>query len=873
MSETYVDKINNTPIAASEVAPNSALSTTISGKQDSLGLNPTSGDVTKFLNEKGQFSSTPGSLDRWWDSTGFFNTTSTTGGVWGKLATITYPDGLDGQNVVYGQIWMHQYGTAEVHASYSIFFPEGSASQCQGNFTASNINNIKLGYVVDTTNRTVDLYGYLYNYQYSGIKLQVEKMVRYHGTDVQATVTYYPGNQKTTTEPTGITYAPNNIAQVVNTFPDENGIIAQHGVSGKPVSITCKRTDTNSGSGTAVALEVGSGGINHGIWSFALNKWMMYGDASRVYLNGAAYGYEVDTYNNSTMRVELGYCTVDTVHKEANYSAIVNLYSVSGPGDTGRSISILVSISCRGTVRTIRGTILNDNEWSTNNRPVILTDMSDSDTRMHVYIGIADINKTLMTFSWTRTKVIPVGTTLNWTTVLSHDSTTTYATIRSCYSPAPVTVLTGPSDNVHPFIKFVCTNTGTAKGFAHFKCVFMGINNDDGMGQVDITIKIRQNTWHGLALKCVRIGGAGSTSYSNTGNMIYWQTTIDGKPVFYIGLRPSSWNDRVSVYEQECDLNGTATYRIGDFYSEISGLTATEGDNRDVSKSLCAVKAEGIVDAGQTSRTLTLDWNNEIAKISPYAPSTTTRSHTRWITGAYTGGKFETCDATNVTVGASTAVCDSNDKRLGFEYNPSGITGGSPASECKTYWSNLTVTGKWVYNNAGNEFAMLFNKAGNYGTVVRWGYYKPYLEMLRCWSSNWRTDEWEPIAQPSILCFTYTDTSAGMESLFKDLCNSINHTVGDSSTSTRYDLTVLYRGGYFYPLVYFNKAGSGGNYQYTWRFANTGVYGINMITQMVFTVIVPASGTTTYSWSTESETRWKQQVGSIGTDSQTIYFT
>ena len=45
-----------------------------------------------------------------------------------------------------------------------------------------------------------------------------------------------------------------------------------------------KRTD----SGTEIAFGVGSGGINHGLWSYALNKWMIYGDASNVYLNGTA---------------------------------------------------------------------------------------------------------------------------------------------------------------------------------------------------------------------------------------------------------------------------------------------------------------------------------------------------------------------------------------------------------------------------------------------------------------------------------------------------------------------------------------------------------------------------------------------------------
>lgn len=46
----------------------------------------------------------------------------------------------------------------------------------------------------------------------------------------------------------------------------------------------CKRTDT----GTEVRFGVGSGGTNHGIWSGPLDKWMVYADANKIYLNGNA---------------------------------------------------------------------------------------------------------------------------------------------------------------------------------------------------------------------------------------------------------------------------------------------------------------------------------------------------------------------------------------------------------------------------------------------------------------------------------------------------------------------------------------------------------------------------------------------------------
>lgn len=48
--------------------------------------------------------------------------------------------------------------------------------------------------------------------------------------------------------------------------------------------IHAKRSDT----GTEVAFGVGSGGANHGIWSYKMNKWLVYSDGTNGYLNGNA---------------------------------------------------------------------------------------------------------------------------------------------------------------------------------------------------------------------------------------------------------------------------------------------------------------------------------------------------------------------------------------------------------------------------------------------------------------------------------------------------------------------------------------------------------------------------------------------------------
>lgn len=57
------------------------------------------------------------------------------------------------------------------------------------------------------------------------------------------------------------------------------------------VEVTVERSDT----GTSLFLGVGSGGTNHGVYSNTLDKWMVYADASNVYLNGTATSANTST--------------------------------------------------------------------------------------------------------------------------------------------------------------------------------------------------------------------------------------------------------------------------------------------------------------------------------------------------------------------------------------------------------------------------------------------------------------------------------------------------------------------------------------------------------------------------------------------------
>ena len=75
------------------------------------------------------------------------------------------------------------------------------------------------------------------------------------------------------------------------------------------------------------------------------------------------------------------------------------------------------------------------------------------------------------------------------------------------------------------------------------------------------------------------------------------------------------------------------------------------------------------------------------------------------------------------------------------------IGSGTPASAAKTFYenncTNLRVT--TAYNNAGDEYTMIFGKGGRWGTILRWTYANRYLTMLRRIDGTWQSDDWEKI--------------------------------------------------------------------------------------------------------------------------------
>ena len=69
---------------------------------------------------------------------------------------------------------------------------------------------------------------------------------------------------------------------------------------------------TDSG-GVSVGLVVGADGVNHGLWSYALNKWMIYGDSSNIYLNGnATYATSAGSANTALSADSAGFAVSST---------------------------------------------------------------------------------------------------------------------------------------------------------------------------------------------------------------------------------------------------------------------------------------------------------------------------------------------------------------------------------------------------------------------------------------------------------------------------------------------------------------------------------------------------------------------------------
>lgn len=72
--------------------------------------------------------------------------------------------------------------------------------------------------------------------------------------------------------------------QVTSTVASSQAFLVSHGTANKDAGFRATRTDTD----VSLFFGVGSGGVNHGIYSTKLAKWLIYGDGSNIYCNGTA---------------------------------------------------------------------------------------------------------------------------------------------------------------------------------------------------------------------------------------------------------------------------------------------------------------------------------------------------------------------------------------------------------------------------------------------------------------------------------------------------------------------------------------------------------------------------------------------------------
>ena len=160
--------------------------------------------------------------------------------------------------------------------------------------------------------------------------------------------------------------------------------------------------------------------------------------------------------------------------------------------------------------------------------------------------------------------------------------------------------------------------------------------------------------------------------------------------------------------------------------------------------------------------------------------TTTTSYHRRPVSALWTyiKGKMTSVSGVNISGNAATATTATNyassggiatalDGKVDYGYvsDTSVIDSDSTAASCKTYFSNNVSPGrcKIVYCKNGDEYTLIFSKqgSGDYGSIIKYGYAKNTIYMLRYKDTKWESTDWEVI-------------SAG----------SVNATTGNSITST-----------------------------------------------------------------------------------------
>lgn len=105
-----------------------------------------------------------------------------------------------------------------------------------------------------------------------------------------------------------------------------------------------------------------------------------------------------------------------------------------------------------------------------------------------------------------------------------------------------------------------------------------------------------------------------------------------------------------------------------------------------------------------------------------------------WIIGKIANKVFENLQTQNKTILG--ALNELNSKTIKQIFTNEGLNDFEWA---RKYWENITDIDsiKIVYNSYHNEYTYIFSKrAGKNGTVIRWGYSNPQIEMIRFTNGN-----------------------------------------------------------------------------------------------------------------------------------------
>lgn len=128
-------------------------------------------------------------------------------------------------------------------------------------------------------------------------------------------------------------------------------------------------------------------------------------------------------------RVSLGYASINTGTLEANVTALVAIDVASGAGGTGSGIAFIVKYNSRGTVRNVSTKLIVDNNYSTTNRPVVLTVTDNTNQKLYFYVANANSSNALQKFNWSKIRVTPLNDVQNFVWSVAGDATTSYTSM------------------------------------------------------------------------------------------------------------------------------------------------------------------------------------------------------------------------------------------------------------------------------------------------------------------------------------------------------------------------------------------------------------------------------------------------------------